>query len=325
MTPSPRRWFAAGAIAMLLLVGTAPAARAAGTRAGTVISNTADVSYSIGGQAGTSRTAPVILVVGEVLQVAVTAATPIVTVASAPARAVVAFRIVNTGNGDESFRLALDTAVGGDFTPAAANPTFFFDSDGSGTLTAADAPYVPGVNEPRLAPDASALVFAAIDIPAGTVEGARARVRIDVRSVTGVAAAGTRFPAAGDGGVDAIAGLGGGQASATADLLVSAFAVAVVKSAQVTDSAGGPRAEPGARITYDVAITVSGTQTAPAVVFRDPIPASTTYLPGSLLLDGAAIADSAGFVTGMPGRIELPLGDLAPGTTRRVRFAVTID
>lgn len=324
MTPDPRRWFAAGAIAMLL-AGVALPAFGAGTRAGTVISNVADVSYAIGGQPGTSRTAPVILMVGEVLQVAAAPVTPIVTVVSAPARAAVAFRIANTGNGDEAFRLALDTAVGGDFAPVAATPTFFFDTDGSGTLTAADVPYSPGVNDPRLAPDATVLVFALVDVPAGTPEGARARVRLDVRSVTGVGAAGTTFPAAGDGGVDAITGVGGGQATAGAEILVSAFQIVAVKTAQVADPSGGTRPEPGARITYEIAVTVSGSQTAPAVQFRDPLPVSTTYVPGSLTLDGVPIADATAFVLGMPSRIEFPLGDLAPGTTRRVRFAVTID
>jgi uncharacterized repeat protein (TIGR01451 family) len=324
MRPDPRRWFAAGAFAMLL-AGTTPVAWAAGTRAGTVISNVADVSYTLDGVPGTSRTAPVILVVGEVLQVSVAASAPITTVASAPARAVIAFRLVNTGNGSEAFRLALDTNVGGDFTPVPAVPALYLDTDGSGTLTPADLPYVPGSNDPVLAPDGGALVFAVLDVPAGTPEGARARVRLDVRAVTGVGPAGTTFPAAGDGGVDAIAGAGGAQAAAPADVLVSAYQLAVVKSAAVLDATGGTRAEPGARVTYDVTIAVTGSQPAPSVTFRDPIPAFTTYVPGSLTLDGVAVPDATGFVPGVPSRIQVPLGDVAPGTTRRVQFAVTID
>jgi uncharacterized repeat protein (TIGR01451 family) len=206
-----------------------------------------------------------------------------------------------------------------------AAPTFYLDTDGSGSLTAADAPYVPGSNDPRLAPDANALVFAVFDVPAGVPDAARGPVGVTARAVTGSGAVGAQFPGGGDGGVDAVAGLGGAQAAAQAEVIVSGYDVTVAKSALVADGSGGTRPEPGARITYEIAVSVTGTGTARALVVRDPIPASTRYVPGSLTLDGAAVADAIGFQPSDPARIELPLGDLAAGTTRRVRFAVLID
>lgn len=327
MKPSiGRRTGAVGATILMLTAGTLPAAQAAGTRAGTVVSNVAEVTFSIGGVDGAARTPAAAFSVAEVLQVVSTAATPVVGVPAAPARAVVAFRVVNTGNGDEAIRLALDPeASGGDFVPSPATPTFFLDTDGSGSLTPPDVPYVPGANEPRLAPDASTVVFALFDVPAGVPDAARAPVGVIARAATGSGSVGAQFPGAGDGGVDAVAGLGGAQSASRAELIVSGYDVAVAKSAVVADGSGGTRPEPGARITYEIAVSVTGTGTARALVVRDPIPASTRYVPGSLTLDGAAVPDAIGFQPSAPARIELPLGDLAAGTTRRVRFAVLID
>jgi uncharacterized repeat protein (TIGR01451 family) len=321
-----RRTGVAGATLLLLIAGGVPAAFAAGTRAGTVVASAADVTFTIAGVDGSARTPEAVFSVAEVLQVATVATTPVVGVTAAPARGVVAFRIANVGNGDEAIRLALDPAASvGDFVPVPATPALYLDSDGSGSLTPADAPYVAGANDPLLAPDASTLVFAAFDVPADVPDGARAQVGVTVRAVTGSGAVGAQFPGAGDGGVDAVAGLGGGQAAAQAELTVSGYAIAVAKSALVADGSGGTRPEPGARILYEIAVSVTGTGTARELVVRDPIPASTRYVPGSLTLDDAAVADAIGFQPAGPARIELPLGDVAAGTTRRVRFAVLID
>jgi uncharacterized repeat protein (TIGR01451 family) len=321
-----RRIGAVAVTVLTLIVGAAPAVHAAGTRAGSVVSNVAEVTFSIGGVDGSVRTAAATFAVGEILQVVSTTVTPVVTVPAGPSRAVVAFRIANTGNGDEAVRVALDpTAPGGDFVPTPAAPTFYLDTDGSGSLTPADVPYVPGTNDPLLAPDATALLFAVFEVAAGIPDAARSRIGVTARAVTGSGAVGAQFPGAGDGGVDAVAGLGGAQSAAQADLIVSGYGLAVAKSALVADAGGGTRPEPGARIDYELAVSVTGTGTARAVVVRDPIPAATRYVPGSLTLDGVAVADAVGFQPTAPARIELPLGDLPAGTTRRVRFAVLID
>jgi uncharacterized repeat protein (TIGR01451 family) len=327
MRPSlGRRTGAVAATLQTLLVAATPSVHAAGTRAGSVVVNVADVTFTIAGVDGSARTPAATFRVGEILQVVSTATTPVVGVPAGPSRAVFAFSVANTGNGEEAVRIALDpTAPGGDFVPVPATPTFYLDSDGSGSLTAADVPYVPGSNDPVLAPDAAALLFAVFDVPAGVPDAARSRVGVTARAVTGSGAVGAQFPGAGDGGVDAVAGLGGARAAAQADVIVSGYGLAVVKSALVADGSGGTRPEPGARISYELAVTVTGTGTARAVVVRDAIPAATRYVPGSLTVDGVPVADAAGFQPTAPARIEVPLGDLPAGATRRVRFAVLID
>jgi uncharacterized repeat protein (TIGR01451 family) len=189
---------------------------------------------------------------------------------------------------------------------------------------------VPGVNDPALEPDASVLVFAVLDVPGAAAEGQRGRVQLVARSTTGVAASGTVFPGRGDGSGDAMLGTSGGEATVGAELLVSGWDVSVAKVARVADASGGARPEPGARIEYELTLDVAGTGTAANLVLSDPIPASTTYVAGSLVLDGvpqsdADDGDSGRYVAAGTPRIEFALGDVASGASHVARFAVTVN
>jgi uncharacterized repeat protein (TIGR01451 family) len=337
-----RRTGAVGASFAALLFGAVPTTQAAGTRAGTVVANVAEVSFSIGGRTERAITPPATFQVAELLQVVVAAVTPVVAVAAAPARAVSTFRVTNTGNGTERIRLAYaPPSGGGDFVPVPSAPAFYLDADGSGAFGAGDAPYVAGANDPDLEPDGSALLFAVFDVPAGVTDPARGRIGVTARVLTagdgrivaqGTAAAhgpdaapGAVIAGAGDGGVDAIVGLDGPESTAQADVVVSGYGIDVVKTARVGDGAAGVRPAPGERITYELQVRVTGTGVARGLVFRDAIPAATTYVPDSLQVDDVPVPDAAGFRGADAPRIELPLGDVPAGATRRVRFAVTID
>lgn len=327
------RWFRAIAgwvVGLGFVLGSRPVL-AGGTPAGTAIDNVADVTFTIGGSTSTLRTLPARIVVNELLDVSAVALTPTVAVQPGDTQRVVAIRLVNTGNGSEAYSLALDAALTGDqFDPLPRSPALYIDSDGSGTLTAADQAYVPGSNDPVLAPDAARVVFAVFDIPPGLPDTSRGRVQLTVRALTGTGAPGTVFAGRGDAGVDALVGLSGASAVVSAGFVVSGYDVALVKTATVLDPAGGTRPEPGARISYEIAATVTGTGAASSLLVSDPIPAATTYLPGSLTLDGAPLTDAAdgdagALRTSAPTRIEVALGTVAAGTTHRIRFTVTVD
>jgi uncharacterized repeat protein (TIGR01451 family) len=76
---------------------------------------------------------------------------------------------------------------------------------------------------------------------------------------------------------------------ARADLFITSTSLSVVKSSAVISdpvSAINPKAIPGAVVRYCVLITNNGTAaTAPStnVVINDPLPANSSYVPGSLL------------------------------------------
>jgi OmpA-OmpF porin, OOP family len=59
------------------------------------------------------------------------------------------------------------------------------------------------------------------------------------------------------------------------------------------DTNGDGRPNPGETIEYEITLVNTGTKVAEEVVFVDPIPELTTYVPGSMMLRGAPVTDEA--------------------------------
>jgi len=317
------------------LILAAPAAQAAGTAAGVVISNTASATYTHpleGGQSVQSNAAT--LQVDEILDVTLVANDAGNVTAMSPATAgVLSFTVTNTGNGPETYLLSPVSALGGDqFDPA--NIRLYLDSNGNGVFdgAATDPLLTPGTNDPALAADASQSVFLVSDIPGGLASGDLGLVRLvaeakTARATPAVDAPGTAFAGQGEGGSDAV--VGGTQAYASRDngYLVAQVATTLSKSQAVLDPFGGSNAIPGATITYSLVFAAAGTGSLTDTQVVDAIPAGTTYVPNSLTLDGAALTDSAdsdaGRFTG--SQIEAGLGSVAVPASHTITFQVTIN
>src|SRR5262249_33963301 len=71
------------------------------------------------------------------------------------------------------------------------------------------------------------------------------------------------------------------------------YAPKINQTKTVSDDNGGTVQE-GDTLTYTISGTNSGQDGAAGFVLRDPIPANTTYLPGSLSVSSAAKTDAAG-------------------------------
>jgi uncharacterized repeat protein (TIGR01451 family) len=321
------------ALAAGIASGVSTSAYAVGTAAGTSIQNTAQVSYTVGANTVTESSNSSSVVVAEILDSVVTIANATVTTSPGATQQELVFTVTNTGNGTETFSLvALSAGIAGDdFDPTLGVPAIYFDSDNSGDFSAADIAYVPGTNDPVLAADASVRVLLLNDIPGTAANGQRGRSQLTAAARTGTGTPGTAFAGQGDGGVDAVAGTSGGDAEGQGDYLVEALSVAAVKSQSVLDQFGGARAVPGARITYQVVVTATGTGTAAAAIFTDAIPANTTYVAGSLTLNTTALSDSADadagqFVAAPSPQVRVSLGDLTQASgPQTVQFAVTIN
>ncbi len=317
----------------LVLVCAPPAVQAAGTAAGTAISNTATVSYSRDGASVTESSNTDTVRVAEILDVVVTRVSPVVTVDAGATREELAFTVTNTGNGSEAFLLLAESAgvTGDDFDPTLSSPALYFDSDDSGDLSAGDVTYVPGSNDPLLAADASVRVLVVNDIPAGTADGGLGRSQLTASARTGTGPAGTTFAGDGDGGVDAVAGTTEADGVEFGEYRVQSLGMAVVKSQTVTDPFGGTQPVPGARIRYRIEVTVTGGGTAASAAFDDAIPANTSYVADSLALNGGALTDAAdadaGTYAAAPApRVQAALGDLTQASGPQIiEFVVTIN
>ncbi len=321
--------------AALALVVLAGRAFAAGTPAGTSITNMATAHYTVGASSYTLNSNVSTLKVAELIGLTLTwqDAAPGVSVTMGQTNRVTTYRLTNTGNGTEQFGLTkADAGVTGDqFDPTVT--AIYLDSNGNGVYDpGTDALYVPGTNDPNLASDGTATIFLLATIPStGLTDGDKGNVQLTAASKTGTGTPGTVFSGKGDGGVDAVIGTSGGTQTATGTYIVAGVVLSVNKTATVADQFGGTEPIPGATIHYSIAVAVTGSGTAAGVTITDPVPANTTYKPGTLKLDGTALTDAAdadaGDVGGTTaGTVTVSLGNLTSASgTRTITFDAQIN
>ena len=317
------------AAVLILLAGQA---LAAGTPAGTVIDNVAEVSFDLSGTPITLQSNIASITVVERIDVVVTLQSGQVLVTAGDVDRSLLFTVTNTGNGTEEFSLSIDSLLAGDdFDPVPGVPPIFFDTDGSGDFTAGDVAYAPGSNDPVLPADASIDILLVNDIPGTVLNGQLGRSQLTATSATGTGNPGDPFPGQGDGGVDAIVGTSGGTALQFGEYLVSDVQMNIVKSVAISDPFGNQDPIPGATLTYTVTIEVVNGGTATAAAFSDAIPAGTTYTASTITLNAVSLsdatdADAGELDTSVTPTVVVRLGDLVQTDgIQTVEFQVTID
>jgi uncharacterized repeat protein (TIGR01451 family) len=294
--------------------------------AGTLIENTATATYTSGAGTGSVTSNKVTVKVDELLDVAVaTLSTAPATATTAPA--VLIYSVTNSGNGPEAFNLAADPKVSGNAFDGAIK-SVVIDSNGNGVYDAGvDTVVTAGSATPLLAPDKGITVFVLVTLPAGAGDAATSQVRLTASAVTGTGTPGTSFAGKGEGGGDAVVGLTTASANSLAALIASLANVTLTKTAVIADPFGTAKPVPGAVVTYSLSAKVTGSGSVDGLHVIDTIPDGTTYVPGSLKLDTAALTDAADTDagTGAATGIDVALAKVAGGTTRTVVFAVKIN
>jgi uncharacterized repeat protein (TIGR01451 family) len=303
-------------------------ASAAGVDAGTSIQNTATATYSNGATTETVTSNQVDILVDELLNVTV-GSLDAGNVTLGSAGAVLSFELTNTGNGPEAFDLTTNAALSGDdFDPAVT--LIAYDSNGSGAYEAGvDTTIAPGASTPSIAADDTLLIFVVTGLAGSPDDGDTGDVRLTAiaGTVTGSKTPGTVYAGDGEGGGDAVVGASGAEDEDEGTLVASIGAVSLAKSVAIADPFGGTEAVPGATATYTLTATVSGSGSVSGLTVTDPIPAGTTYQPGTLELDGAGLTDATGDDDGEAGSsgISVDLGAMASGASRTVTFSVTLN
>jgi uncharacterized repeat protein (TIGR01451 family) len=323
---------ASSAVVAVFLISFASSVLAAGTPAGTVIDNVARVDFEIAGTPLSQNSNLSSITVQERIDVTVVLQSPPLQVAANDTDRALLFTVTNTGNGNETFQLAINSIIGGDdFDPVPSTTPIYFDTDASGDFSVGDTAYVLGSNDPLLAADASVDVLLLNDIPGFVIDGDIGRSELTADSVTGTGAPGDAYPGQGDGGTDAVLGTTGGSGVATGEYIIGDVQINIQKAVSVLNQFGGLEPIPGATLTYSVTVAVTNTGTATNSVFSDPIPADTTYVPGSISLNAGALTDAidadAGELdtSGAPA-VVVRLGNLTQANgIQTVVFQVTID
>lgn len=327
--------------ALLSLAALSPAAFAVGTTAGTDINNVARATFEDpDGNPKVVNSNTATLRVDELLDVTIVQNDAgLIGVAPGDTNKVLSFTVTNTGNGPEQYVLAANSAVAGDdFDPT--NVRIYIDN-GDGIFDAlTDTLYVPsGVatvagNEPMLSPDTSMTVFVVSDIPVTAGNGDQGLVGITAESLTAQAtdiidAPGFTFAGSGVNGTDAVVGATTAYTMTQNGYTVSQILTSFNKTQTVLNQFGSTDPVPGAIITYTLVFTATGSGTITNLMLVDPIPANTTYQPGTITLNGVPktdIIDGDETIfnsTVAPRRIEVDLGDVTVVSPTPETFTVT--
>lgn len=268
---------------------------AAGTPAGTTISNTATLEYSVEGlpfPPENSNTAT--LRVDELIALTLTWQDASPVAANTPdTNTPLTFALTNTGNGSETFTLTRNNSLPGDqYDPLSSGTPIYIESNstpGLQTGVGGDSVYTGSVTLPANAgSNSTVLIYVMSDTPVGLAQGNLGDVQLTAASATSGAsgaALGTVLAGAGDAGSDAMVGVPLAQADATGQYQINGLAVSINKT--LLSPVNPALLTPGAIVTYRLELTLTGTGIATNLVLSDPIPAGLSYVAGTAQLTGS--------------------------------------
>jgi uncharacterized repeat protein (TIGR01451 family) len=334
-----RKWLMAAGILVVMPAIVPSSAHAAGTASGTLVSNSVLLQCSLCGAGGITSAAPQFVVDNKV-NVSVTdgdgAATSVV---AGQASAVSAFTISNLGNTVQDYSLTAANIASG---VALFGGTDNFDA---ACMVRVESGAIPGYDAAdtaafidELVPDASRTVYVVCDIAASQAGGDLAIVSLAAATLQGgtpgmqggatAATVGVDTPATVDivfadsvGSDDA--GRDGRHSARGAYLLGTPVTlsktIANIQDPSGCSAASGCKVVRGSVLTYRIELVVPGAANVSGLVLTDPIPADMTYVPDSIVVNGAATTDaadgdqadfgitSANTVTVSPGSVSAPL------------------
>jgi uncharacterized repeat protein (TIGR01451 family) len=325
--------FLCAGIACSALVCAAP------TLAGTVISNQAQLHYSVDGVAQTPTTSNIIsFTVLEIVNMSLVWQDAVAVHVSTPQQnAPLAFTLTNTGNGTQSYNVLRDNAVVGDqFDPNSAAAGAIFIENGllagfQATGPNADTAYIAGSNGLTLTPGESKVVYLVSDIPSGLAIGNTGGVGVRVESRT-IGVAGS-LPGSTHANITqvgqlstglAVTGLTQGQASSTGTYVIDGVVVVVSKT--IVSPTNASNLIPGTELKYRVLVGVQGTGSVQNLIINDPLPVQLTYISNSISLDAMSKTDATDTdnVEFTNNTISVNLGNVTAPASFVIEFRTTL-
>lgn len=307
----------ASSVVPLTMLSAMPAF-AAGTTQGTGITNTVNVNYQVGGVAQTQQTATDTFVVDRKIIFTLAEKAPIGTTTVTPGQTAqrTTFILTNTSNDTLDFTITPSQLVGG---TAAHGGTDAFNVNNllvcldANTDNVCDAAPTATLTVNDLAADANMTILVVGDIPLSATNGQVAGISMSAAALNSngsAITAATDSTANGAGTVETIfadavkSGNGGTSAArdgidvATDDYTVSSAVLSVFKSSVVISdgvSSSNFKSVPGAVVEYCISVAnASGGATATNISISDLVPTNTTYVAGSIRVNGTVTSPGAG-------------------------------
>jgi len=331
-------------------------ALAAGTTAGTTITNTATVDYQVGGVAQGQQSASNNFTVDRKINLLVEEVGTVTTsVVPGQTNAVTTFQLTNSSNEVLDFALVASQIVGGTASHGgtdtfdASNVRIYRDNTVTGTVGSWDVgdTLLTGFVD-ELVVDTAIRLFVVADIPTGLANNAVAGVTLRATAREGGTAASqgaaiTETAGANTAGKDTvfadIAGVTGdaardGSHSDNDDYTVQTATLAVTKTSRVIsdpfNNTTNPKLIPGAVVEYCIAVANSGSVAATSVVINDAVPAQLLFSAGTILLNGTVTgttcnADGAAGGSYTAPNVSGTIATIAAGATRTLVFRATVN
>ncbi len=292
---------------------------AKGTESGTVVQNSAQIIYRVGGMEHNLTTNTDSFLVDQVIDLEISwQDTAAVEVSAGEGNRVLTFLLSNLGNGEDQFTLTYEHNSTDSFSPAPTHPTLYADSNGNGIFDLAEDSQVSDIN---LTVDANITLFVVSDIP-------------DVNYTSGdlshdgilAVSQSSATPGADDQhAVDVVVRSDSDRDQGA--YVIRDYWLASHKSAVVYSDDN--QTHTGTRITYTIDLFIGGNAAGRSidhVVVSDTIPHGTVYLPSSLQLNDISLTDSldadAGHYDGT--KIIVDVGQLSDTIHQVVRFDVQV-
>lgn len=325
---------------------------AAGTTAGTTITNTAFVDYQVGGVSQGQLSDSDAFVVDRKINLTVAEVGSITTtVVPGQPVAVTTFTVTNTSNQVLDFLLTSSqlgsgtAAHGGTDTFNVTGLSMFVDTNGNGTYESGTDTAITFIDE--LAADASRTIFLVGAVPAGLGTGAVAGVTLTATAreggtATTQGAAISETTTANTAGIDTVfadtagvtEGARSGSHSDDDDYTVSTATLTVDKTSRVIsdpfNGTSNPKLIPGAVVEYCIAVSnAAGGADATSVSITDNVPTALLFTAGSIVLNGTVTsgtcnADGAAGGTFTDPQVAGTIATIAAGSARTLIFRATV-
>jgi uncharacterized repeat protein (TIGR01451 family) len=346
------RLLASASVLAVSAIAASPAF-AAGTTAGTTVTNSVTLDYKVGGVDQNQLSASDSFLVDRKVNLLVTETGSTTSVSPGQTAAVTAFTVANSSNAPLDLALAVTQLSGGTAAHGGTDnfnvtgPKIYIDTNGSNG-------YDPGTDVEityldQLAADDSKTVFVVADIPLGRSTGDVAGVRLTATASEANAAGSlgstiTQTNGANTSGVDTVFADTASDGNVLRDgihfdeddyTVLAASLTATKTSRVISDPFNGstnPKMIPGAVVEYCIKVAnAAGSATASNVNVSDDLPDETTYdasfgikLNGTVTA-GSCNADGSSGGSYAAGIASGTLSDIAAGVTRTLVFRVTVN
>lgn len=341
-----------GSLLAIAIVGSAPAF-AAGTTAGSSITNTATINYQVGGVSQPAISDNDTFVVDRRIDLTVAELGNATTVVvPGQSGAVTTFTVTNTSNAVLDFALTATQTTGGTAAHGGTDNfdvtavTLYRDANGNNSYDAGTDTAVTFLDE--LAADASVTVFAVANVPLGRATNDVANLRLTATAREGgtsgsQGAALTQTTGANTAAMDTVFADAAGVADAARDAAHSDDDDYTVQTATLTldkrsivvsDPVNGttnPKLIPGATVEYCIAVSnAAGGAAANSIAVSDILPTTLTFVTGSIRLNGTTTgltcnADGTAGGSFASGTVSGTITTVAAGDTRTLVFRATVN